>query len=105
MAAEAAEAAEEAPRASMIAAPRFCTVGMKVEVYHSASTASRAGLPPTLVWLRSGNWVEEWLPQMVMPSTSVVAAPVFSASWLIARLWSRRIIAVKHFGSRSGALA
>ena len=29
MAALAADAAEDAPRASMIAAPRFCTVGMK----------------------------------------------------------------------------
>jgi hypothetical protein len=29
MTAEAALAAELAPRASMIAAPRFCTVGMK----------------------------------------------------------------------------
>jgi hypothetical protein len=34
MAALAALAAEERPRASMMAAPRFCTVGMKVLSSH-----------------------------------------------------------------------
>jgi len=38
MAAFAAEAAEEAPRASMIAAPRLATVGMNVPRSHSPST-------------------------------------------------------------------
>ena len=51
----------------------------------------------------SGYWVELWLPQIVIFLMSVVCAPVFSASCDMARLWSRRTIAVKHFGSRSGA--
>ncbi len=104
MAEEAAEAAEEAPRALMIAAPRCCTVGMKSFSYQSRSTSSKAGLPATLVWARSGYWVALWLPQMIMLSTSVTRLPVFCASWVRARLWSRRVIAVNWRGSRSGAL-
>ena len=33
----AAEAADEAPRAAIISAPRFCTLGMKVFFNHSLS--------------------------------------------------------------------
>ena len=36
-----AEAAEEAPRAAMIAAPRFCTVGMKSPVSHLRGELAR----------------------------------------------------------------
>ena len=46
MAALAAEAAEEAPRALMMAAPRCCTVGMKVALSHSScadDVGARAG--------------------------------------------------------------
>ena len=59
IAAEAAEAAEEAPRALMIAAPRCCTTGMKVSSIHFWSTSDFAGLPSTRVWLRSGYCVAE----------------------------------------------
>lgn len=49
MAALAAEAAEDAPRASMIAAPRLATVGMKVSASHTSSlTTSAAFLPHDL---------------------------------------------------------
>ena len=41
-AAEAAEAADDAPRALIIAAPRCCTTGMKWSRYHSWSTWSEA---------------------------------------------------------------
>jgi hypothetical protein len=34
IAADAADAADEAPRALMIAAPRCCTTGMNVSEYH-----------------------------------------------------------------------
>ena len=34
IAAEAAEAADDAPRALMMAAPRCCTAGMNVSAYH-----------------------------------------------------------------------
>ena len=48
MAAEAADAAEEAPRALMIAAPRCCTVGMNVSRYQPSSTSPDAGVEPTV---------------------------------------------------------
>ncbi len=49
IAALAADAALDAPRASMIAAPRLATVGMNVFSYHSWSfTFSIADLPPIL---------------------------------------------------------
>src|SRR6478672_5925754 len=67
MVADAAEAAEDEPRASMMAAPRLATVGMKVFSSQSWSpTASAALRPPTSAWNRSGYWVAEWLPQMVI---------------------------------------
>ena len=49
MAALAAEAAEDAPRALMIAAPRWATSGMNVPVSHSSSTCSAALRPLTSV--------------------------------------------------------
>src|SRR5581483_1258156 len=89
-AADAAEAALEAPRALMMAAPRCCTTGMKSFSTQAWSTSDRAALPLTVAWLMSGYWVALWLPQMMILSTSVTAAPVLAASWLMARLWSRR---------------
>src|SRR2546429_4940980 len=89
--ADAADAADEEPRASMIAAPRFATVGMKSFSIHAWSlTTSAAFFPPTSAWKMSGYWVAEWLPQIVIFLMSVTAAPVFLASCEIARLWSRR---------------
>ncbi len=71
MAAFAAEAALEAPRASMIAAPRFATRGMNSSaIQASSSTASQALSPPTFALTRSGYWVVEWLPHTVMLVTS-----------------------------------
>jgi hypothetical protein len=43
----------------MIAAPRCCTVGMKVSRYQAWSTSPGAGLPPTVECAMSGTWVEE----------------------------------------------
>ena len=94
MVADAADAAEDAPRASMIAAPRLATVGMKsFSIQAWSLTTSAAFLPPTSAWKMSGYWVAEWLPQIVIFLMSVTAAPVLRASWLIARLWSRRVSA------------
>ena len=76
--ADAAEAAEDEPRASMIAAPRLATVGMKSFSSQAWSPTSSAALrPPTSAWNRSGYWVAEWLPQIVIFLMSVTAAPVF----------------------------
>src|SRR6476660_7319510 len=80
MAAFAAEAAEDAPRASMIAAPRLATVGMKVSRSHSGSTWSATGLPPTVAWNRSGYWLAEWLPQIVIWWTSETGTPSLRAT-------------------------
>src|ERR1700738_3140829 len=82
--ADAADAAEEAPRASMIAAPRLATVGMKsFSIQFWSLTTSAAFLPPTSAWKMSGYWVAEWLPQMVIFLMSVTFAPVLVASWEI----------------------
>src|SRR5919108_976479 len=93
IAALAADAADDAPRASMIAAPRLATVGMNSSRSHDSSTCSAAVLPPTSAWKRSGYWVAEWLPQIVMRRISVTGTSSFLASWAIARLWSRRVMA------------
>src|SRR3954447_12088691 len=78
MAALAAEAADEAPRASMIAAPRLVTVGVKPSAIHSSSfTPSAAFLPATVAWKMSGYWVAEWLPQIVRRLMSATEEPVF----------------------------
>jgi hypothetical protein len=50
IAAEAAEAAEDAPRALMISAPRCWTRGMNSPLSHFLSTWSMAGLPATVAW-------------------------------------------------------
>src|ERR1700730_13833720 len=103
--ADAAEAADDAPRASMIAAPRLATVGMKsFSIQAWSLTTSAAFLPPTSAWKMSGYWVAEWLPQIVIFLMSVTAAPVFLASWELARLWSRRVSAENRSFGMSGAL-
>ena len=105
MVADAAEAADDAPRASMIAAPRLATVGMKVSASHSWSpTASAALRPPTSAWNRSGYCVAEWLPQIVILRISVTGTPSLAASCEIARLWSSRVSAEKRSVGMSGAL-
>mmetsp|Transcript_10300 Transcript_10300/g.24177 ORF Transcript_10300/g.24177 Transcript_10300/m.24177 type:complete len:247 (+) Transcript_10300:247-987(+) len=105
-AADAADAALDAPRASMMAAPRFWTFGMKSPVIQASSPITAlAALPPMVAWERSGYWVEEWLPQMASFSMSSTAQPSFWVSWPTARLWSRRIMAEKLVGAMSGALA
>jgi len=47
--ADAADAAEEAPRASMIAAPRLATVGMKVLAFQSWSLTLSFSAAPLAV--------------------------------------------------------
>ncbi|CFR64783.1 Uncharacterised protein [Mycobacterium tuberculosis] len=60
MVADAAEAADDAPRASMIAAPRLATVGMNSSSIQAWSlTTSAAFFPATSAWNRSGYWVAE----------------------------------------------
>src|ERR1700748_1144378 len=68
-----------------------------------SSTWSQALPPSTLAFTRSGYWVVEWLPHTVMLVTEVTGLPSLLASWILARLWSRRIIAVKRSFGTSGA--
>src|SRR5947208_2700975 len=104
MAAFAALAAEDNPRASMIAAPRFWIVGMKVFSSQSMSLIiGQAFLPPHSAWNTSGYWVAEWFPQMVTLRIELKGLPILCASWATARLWSRRIIAVNCVALRPGA--
>src|SRR5690606_19922495 len=77
IAAFAADAADDAPRAWMIAAPRLATVGMKSSVSQAVSAATSApGRPPTSAWNRSGYCEAEWLPQIVSFLISDTGVPV-----------------------------
>src|SRR5437762_4527116 len=104
IAAFAALAAEERPRASMMAAPRFCTVGMKVDSSQDWSLImGQSFLPSASAWNTSGYWVAEWLPQTVTLRIDDTGLPTFCASCVVARLWSRRIMPVNCVGLRLGA--
>ena len=71
IAALAADAADDAPRASITAAPRFCTVSMNSPCSHAGSViTSGAGLPPIRALAKSGYCVAEWLPQIATFVTS-----------------------------------
>ena len=58
----------------------------------------------TWAWNRSGYMVGEWLPHTPICVMSVTGTAILLASCAIARLWSRRIIAVKRSRGMSGAL-
>src|SRR5690606_3400803 len=104
MAALAAEAAEDRPRAAMMAAPRLPTVGMKVSrIQASSLIRDWTDWPPMVAKRVSGYMVGEWLPHTTSFSMSATALPVLAAIWDSARLWSRRSMAVKFLDGRSGA--
>ena len=89
----------------MIAAPRCCTVGRKVDSSQAwSSTSSAAFCPLTRALNRSGYWVAEWLPQIVMWVMSLTLLPVLAASCALARLWSSRVSALNRSCGMSGAL-
>ena len=95
MAALAAEAADDAPRALITAAPRLATVGMNVSLIQASSfTSDLAGLPSTSQCERSGYCVVEWFPQTVIFLILDTGRLTRMASCDIARLWSSRVIAV-----------
>ncbi len=104
IAACAALAADDEPRASMTAAPRFCTVSMNSCSSQSGSPiTSGAGLPSILAWAKSGNCVAEWLPQIATFVTSFTGTPARLASCALARFSSRRVIANQRSAGTSGA--
>jgi len=49
---------------------------MKVCLYQESPTRGRAGLPLTVAQARSGDIVEEWLPQTTTLEISPTAIPV-----------------------------
>jgi hypothetical protein len=95
IAALAAEAALDRPRASMIAAPRLPTCGMNVLAFQSASliqslsdAAADRGEAVVRVHGRASG-----CPTPPCFSMSATATPALLASCDSARLWSRRSIA------------
>src|SRR5262249_15299512 len=91
----AAERADDSPRALMTAAPRFCTPGTNTFSSHSRTAiVAVAGFPLIFAFVKSGNCVLEWLPQMVTLLTAPFGTPAFLASAATARLWSRRVMAL-----------
>ena len=83
----AAEAADDRPRAAMMAAPRWATVGIKVFFTHASSlTTDLADWPLMVQCDKSGYWVAEWLPQMISLAMSVTEHLALAASWANARL-------------------
>src|SRR5690349_12815943 len=104
MAALAAEAAEERPRAAMIAAPRLPTVGRNVSRFHASSLImALSGLPLALAKRYSAYIVGEWLPHTTSFSIASTGWPLFCASCDSARLWSSRSMAVKFLRGSDGA--
>src|SRR5438094_8427086 len=87
MAPLAADRAEDAPRALITAAPRFWHCGTNVFSSQARSVmTSVAGRPLIRAFVKSGNCVLEWLPQIVTWVTSSSATPAFLARALRARL-------------------
>ena len=106
IAALAAEAADDAPRASMIAVPRLATVGISVSLYQASSPITSESLRPSAVALvQSANMVGEWLPQTTNFLIASTDTPAFWANCVSARLWSSRSIAVMFSVGKSLALA
>src|ERR1700761_5015315 len=104
MAAFAADAADDRPRASMMAAPRLPTVGMNTSLLQTSSLIRGfSGQPSTVAKRKSGYIVGEWLPHTASFSMLATGLPDLAASCDSARLWSRRSIAVKFFLGRLGA--
>ncbi len=66
---------------------------------------SGAGRPSIRAFSKSGNWVEEWLPQMATCVTAVTATPALRASCVWARFWSSRVMANQRSSGTSGAWA
>ena len=78
----------------MIAAPRCWTLAMNSpRSQASSSITCGAGLAPMVACHASGNWVEEWLPQIARSRTSLTGTPAFAASCDRPRFSSSIVIA------------
>ena len=72
--------------AAMTAAPLFWTVG--TNSVSSQVWSSETSSPLQVAWAASGNWVEEWLPQMVTLLMADIGWLSLLASWAAALFWS-----------------
>ena len=72
--------------AAITAAPLFCTVGTNSVSSQAWSSATFS--PLQVAWPASGNWVEEWFPQIVTFLMAEIGCPSLLASWAAARFWS-----------------
>merc|ERR1719318_2113799 len=61
------------------------------------------GCPSTVAWEASGNWVEEWFPQMVTFLMLFTGFPSFKANWPAALFWSNLVMAEKFSFGMEGA--
>src|SRR4029079_3339398 len=96
--------ADDDPRASITAAPRFWTVSMNLPLSQPWSLiTSEAGRPAILAFRASGYWVAEWLPQIAMLVTTFTGTWPLFASWVLARFSSHRVMAHTRSGGTSGA--
>src|SRR5256886_15979845 len=103
MTALAADAAEDAPRASITAAPRFWIVSTNLPLSHPWSEmTSNTGRPAIRALAASGYCVVEWFPQTPMFVTAATGTLAFFAICVRARFSSRRVLADQRPGGRSG---
>mmetsp|Transcript_19821 Transcript_19821/g.76072 ORF Transcript_19821/g.76072 Transcript_19821/m.76072 type:complete len:323 (+) Transcript_19821:1339-2307(+) len=109
--ADAALAAELAPRAAMTSLPRCWTPGTSSSLTHRsppsprrAATVSTARPSSTVANVTIGTWVAEWLPQITALRIMETGTPILAASMPAMRFWSSRVSAVKLRLGRDGAL-
>src|SRR5260370_32346104 len=89
----AADAAEDAPLASITAAPRFWTVSTNFPFTQPWSEiTSKTGRPAMRALRASGYWVVEWLPQMATLEVAATGAFAFLASRLRPRFSSGPVL-------------
>ena len=100
----AAEAADEAPRASITAAPRFWIVSTNFPFNQPWSEmTSGTGSPAMRALCASGYWVVEWFPHTATFEIADTGTLAFFASCVRARFSSRRVMANQRSAGTSGA--
>ena len=100
----AAEAADEAPRASITAAPRFWIVSTNLPLSHPWSVmTSNTGKPAMRALRASGYCVVEWFPHTARLEIAPTGTFAFFASWVRPRFSSSRVMANQRSAGISGA--
>lgn len=96
--AQAAENTELPPLTLIIYPPLFWTFGMNVFFNHYSFINFETGSLFTFMCFILGYWVGEWFPKTKIPDILDYYTDNFSAIWLIARLWSKRVRQVIFYG-------